>query len=78
MSKMSFKIYKKDLKATGELLVVIKFESARSDHDDGLFKTFWIVLSHYRVYSILLKNFNTYYGSWNRHNKDLGRKVKNT
>ena len=40
MSKMSFKIYKKDLKATGELLVVIKFESARSDHDDGLFKTF--------------------------------------
>ena len=49
MSKMSFKIYRQDLKVTGEGLVmfkleVLKFESARGDRDAS-----YQVLSHYHV-----------------------------
>ena len=40
MSKMSFKIYRQDLKVTGEGLVMfkletLKFESGRGDRDDS-------------------------------------------
>ena len=57
--KNEFQHFKKGFKSNWEVLVMFTFESAQGDHNDSLFKKFWIVLSHYHVYSILLENINT-------------------
>ena len=59
---MSLKIYRQDLKVTGEGLVTFNFEVENLKVEEvinSLFKKSWIVIWHFRVYSIFLENSNT-------------------